>query len=278
MGIFTCKVVEKKDYKIDYVIFTIFAVISLFMSLNIFPWMYMPKFLCVIQFGWRMLEFFGFFVSIVCAINAYHFIEILGRDNKTRRKILYSIILIFIVLGSIPMVTRYKSPKFNYDPRIEKIILNKPQIGYFQINRDYLPMKAQNEENGYLLTRGNNVIIIDGKTNISNEQKNDLKLTFNIDNAEQGTTLEMPYLYYLGYKVQIVNEDNSVTELKTFESNNGFVAIQIPNDLKKAEIIVEYKGTTLEKMGYIISASTIAITIIFLIKKRQNGEKTIEKK
>ena len=70
-----------------------------------------------------------------------------------------------------------------------------------------------------------------GVAEINNENKNGLKLKFNIANGEKETILELPYLYYLGYEA-IVNYNGEQYKLKTFESDNGFVAIQLNENLQ----------------------------------------------
>ena len=45
--------------------------------------------------------------------------------------------------------------------------------------------------------------------------------------TQNGITLELPYIYYLGYAVEI-ETSGVIQKLETFETENGFVAISIP--------------------------------------------------
>ena len=80
----------------------------------------------------------------------------------------------------------------------------------------------------------------------------------------------------MGYQAEIqeFSEPNdSIIEIKskTFESENHFVAIKLDNNIQKAHIVVKYKGTIVEKVGYIISGlSTVIIIVICIIKKRKD--------
>ena len=78
--------------------------------------------------------------------------------------------------------------------------------------------------------------------------------------TQNGITLELPYIYYLGYAVEI--ETNGVIQkLETFETENGFVAISIPESFLSTDdevtVTVEYTGTTLMKITYIISILSV---------------------
>ena len=66
-------------------------------------------------------------------------------------------------------------------------------------------------------------------------------------------------------------DDNSITKkIDTFETVNGFLAIEL-DECSSATIIVEYKGTLAEKIGYIISLAGIVILIIMIYKERRNS-------
>jgi uncharacterized membrane protein YfhO len=91
-----------------------------------------------------------------------------------------------------------------------------------------------------------------------------------VTNIEKNTTLELPNLYYLGYEVKI-----NGNKINYFESNNGFIAIKIDEDMSQADVTVSYTGTTLEKVSYVISILAFIGFIGYLIKeKRKQNEKS----
>ena len=113
-------------------------------------------------------------------------------------------------------------------------------------------------------------------SNISNNSSNlaeieeienkDKKEEVERQDTQNGITLELPYIYYLGYTVEL--ETNGVIQnLETFESENGFVAISLPEStLDKDEgvhVTVEYTGTILMKITYIISILSVLGTGLF---------------
>lgn len=112
---------------------------------------------------------------------------------------------------------------------------------------------------------------LNGVATISNEQKDGLHLEFDISEASENTVLELPYLYYLGY--DIIIEDEQITN---FESDNGFVSIQSPKDIENAHVVVQYKGTILEKVSYAISLISLIGFIIYILKGRKPNERKNE--
>lgn len=260
---------KKTDNKKDYIIFLFFAVISIIMCLNIFLWIVLPNFLCTLQYPWRMLAFFGFFASIICAINAYEIIKIIPKVNKTFM-LLCAVIL--IVISLIPMVTRYKieDEYLSTDETYEYTTKSNMKLSHYSINREYLPLKASKKQKTYMLEREDRVYILEGYCVIEKESKNNLSLSFEIQNAEQDTILELPYLYYLGYEANIQTIEGKVINVKTFESENGFVAIKLPENIENATVNIKYEGTVIEKAGYIISVVTVILCIAYVIKNRRD--------
>ena len=92
--------------------------------------------------------------------------------------------------------------------------------------------------------------------------KNGQSLTCKIDVLENGTILEFPYIYYPGYKITIHGE-----EVESFESENGFLAISLP-ETSSSEVIVEYVGTNLMAISKIISGMTLISILIYEIYKK----------
>ena len=131
---------------------------------------------------------------------------------------------------------------------------------------EYLPSKAfENLE--YIKNRKNNVYIINGSAIIENEQKQGTNMTFDVSNVEEDTIIELPYIYYLGYNIKITNNYGEIIKANVFESNNGFVAFNLPMD--SSNVVVKYTGTLIMKITYIVSFITfigLIINLLFLSK------------
>ena len=113
----------------------------------------------------------------------------------------------------------------------------------------------------YIKERKNRVYILSGNANIENEEKNGTNMTFYVSDVEQNTEIELPYIYYLGYSAELINENGEITKLDTFESDNGFVAINLSEGME-GKIEINYTGTTLMKISYFISIGTAIILVI----------------
>lgn len=281
-----------KNIKSEYITFAVIAMISLAMVTKLFPWIIMPKILTTLQFAWRMLAFFEFALSIICAINLYYFVEMIAKDKENLYNVLFaiSIALIMVSMVKIDYNYSYEDEKNLTDEEYEAQIAEKTSI--WSINRDYLPQKVDTKALGksYLDYREDKVYVLDENATIINEKKEDLQLEFDIENYKANTILELPYVYYLGYKVTIEQKDNemetkmtntynetriikidkkSTENIQTFESDNGMLAIKLDKNIESAHITVKYTGTTIEKVSYLISAISIITFIGYVIYSKK---------
>ena len=291
LGIVSYKKVDK-NIKSEYITFAVIAMISLAMVTKLFPWIIMPKILTTLQFAWRMLAFFEFALSIICAINLYYFVEMIAKDKENLYNVLFaiSIALIMVSMVKIDYNYSYEDEKNLTDEEYEAQIAEKTSI--WSINRDYLPQKVDTKALGksYLDYREDKVYVLDENATIINEKKEDLQLEFDIENYKANTILELPYVYYLGYKVTIEQKDNemetkmtntynetriikidkkSTENIQTFESDNGMLAIKLDKNIESAHITVKYTGTTIEKVSYLISAISIITFIGYVIYSKK---------
>ena len=265
IGIVLYRRIDKK-YKDFYLISVILGVLSMLMCTSLFPWIYMPQLLCTIQYPWRMLELACFFLTPVCAINIYYLVKL--TNKKTLQNILYALIIIFITGFTIPELIVSKDLDTSLDQKREEEVMEDPTISHFEVNREYLPLKSLVEQFDYLQTRKDKVYVLSGEARINNENKEDLHLEFNMLEAEKGTELELPYIFYPGYDVTLEYNGNE-TKLETYESENGFVKIIIPEDIEKGKIIVDYTATTLDKASYVLSGISLIAFISYVVLYRR---------
>lgn len=251
------KQVPKENKKI-YWFSIISGFICIILSLRIFPFEKMPAVLKMIQFTFRLLEFSSFFFAFVASINYSLIIK-----NFRLRDVL--VLSLLIVLLLIP----YKN-NLNYEkewsedklwPAVE-VNENTGRVHAGCATFEYLPSKAYNNLD-YIKNRENRVYILSGNATIENEQKDGTNMTFDISNVEADTIIELPYIYYLGYEVEVAKHDGQTEKIEIFESDNGFVAINVPETATK--VTVKYTGTTLMKATYILSAVTLLGVILYLV-------------
>lgn len=246
-------------------IFLGFGLVSLIITLSIFPFEYLPSFLRMLQFVWRMLIFASFFLSIVSGITINMFI-----DKNNKKKALFAIIFViylFVAVNSSKQMTKIPFDEEKYlKPRPVSSQTLKVHAGCATF--EYLPQKAYSNLD-YIKTRDSNAIIISGEAEIINENKSGTKMTFEVNNVKNNVTIELPYIYYLGYNAILTDKEGNVSELQIKESDNGFCMIEI-KDIESGTINVTYEGTTLMKVSYMSTLAGIIVLVWYVCKNQHN--------
>ena len=269
LGILAFRKIDK-EHKDFYISFLLLGVISIIMCTYLFPWRFMPDILCTLQYPWRLLGFAFFFFAPVCAMNVYY---LLNSINKKWLKAIAWLLAIAIIAGFTVMeLNQYPTNDTSLDAKYEGKNKENPQIDYFAINRDNMPKKALYNQFGYLETRKDNTEVISGNVNIVSENKEALHLEIEIENAKKDTKLELPYLFYPGYTITL-EYNGKATKIDYYESEYGFVAINLPEDIETGKITADYTATVLEKTAYAISAISIVGFIVYVICFRKKWKK-----
>lgn len=248
-------------YKKMYLFCLISGILSVFITLKGFPFEKLPSILKLIQFPFRMFEFSAFFFSVVVAINYGTVIKNFGKKDVAVLGII-CILLMLPLIKNIQFNTNYKES--NLWPAVP-VTENTKRIHAGCATFEYLPTKAFQNLN-YIKTRENTTYIVQGNAAIQ-EEKNGTNMRITLTNIEKNTKLELPYIYYLGYTVVMQTEDSTI-ELKPYESENGFLQVDIP-DNTSGTIKIEYTGTISMQISAIISILTIIGCISLKIYDRR---------
>ena len=267
LTIFTFTKVDKK-YKDFYIVAILFSIISMFMSSKYCPWFVLPDFLCKLQYPWRMMGFFAFFISFVVGVNIYVLLKTLF-DKDITRLIVATVIIVLSVAYTMPIVQQYATDDMQRDEKWENNVVENPYIYHMSINREYLPTKALYLQRTYLKDKEDKIYILSGDATIVEEEKKDLSITATLENITEGTVIEFPFFYYPGYEI-ILEQDGNVVKLKSEESDNGFVSAAVNTNIDNCKISVKYVGTTITYASYIISAFGLLGFALYVIKERKN--------
>lgn len=235
------------------------GIVCVIMSLNFFPFEKMPAILKMIQFTFRLLEFSSFFFAVLAGINY----SLVIKNFKLRDILILCFVTILLLMPAYNNCVGF-GKQWSEDklwPAVE-VNENTGRVHAGCATFEYLPSKAY-ENLDYIKTREKRVYVLSGSATIENEEKNGTKMTFNLSNIEKNTTLELPYIYYLGYNIQI-EQNGQILTLETFESSNGFVAVNLPNT-ESGKITVKYTGTTIMQISYIVSIVTFVSIMVCLI-------------
>lgn len=247
--------IMKPEFRKDYLFFLIAGFLALLMSTKLFPWKIMPKFLYIIQFPWRCMEYASFFLSIVCAIN-------MGAVIKNYK---FKDALIIVIIATVYVMALHGFVKY------EDEVLPIEECSLGQVSgmnneciagmgkAEYLPEKAY-ENRFYVATREDKVYVLKGKAVVEKENKKGLNMTAKIETLDEETEIELPYIYYPGYTAHADG-----IAIKVFETENGFVGCKIPAQ-EKVTLEVEYVGTNNMKISALISALGVLLLVIYIWK------------
>lgn len=214
------------------------AMIFLICATNIFPWNLFQNILSPIQFPWRF-----YFISILLlSVGSGLMLSKSTKDINKRARVLF-------ILFLIPVITISTVNFF------EK---NIKEVGDYEISfGEYMPLSA---DKNYILERKD--VITTTYPLEHSFTRNGLELTINYNNNQGNNSLELPLLYYKGYKA--ISNDK---ELNVYQTNNGLVGVDI-ND-EEGTIYVYYGGTKIQKLSKIVSIITMIVFVIYLrLRKR----------
>ena len=254
----TIKKLRRKYKATTFYQFYIFALIAgiilVIMTLKVFPFEHLPSILKMLQFSFRLLEFSSFFFAFVASVNFC----ILIKNVKYRE--------VFIVMLVLMLFTITYSSHLHYTNNLDEskiwpavpVTSSTGRVHAGCATFEYLPSKAFNHKE-YIETRTDDIIALEGNTQIEDKQKNGTNLECTILSAEDGTIIELPYIYYLGYNI-ILEQNGTNVELESFETENGFVGVKLPT-VKNGTMHVSYSGTKIMKITTVISILGILITL-----------------
>lgn len=246
-----------EEYKKTYMFFLITGVILIGMTLSIFPFEKLPQALTMLQFTFRLFTFTSFFFAFVVATN----FAILIKNFKT-------LDIVVLLTISILLLVPYKSKlDFNLKDNEERLINgvriteNTGRVHAGMASMEYLPSKAFNNLDYIANRKDEPVVFYNNEAVVSDYKKQASNIKCTISNINKETAIELPYIYYLGYRIYANGQEITYTE-----SDNGFIQINIDKD---AQIEVKYLGTNEMLISYAISIISFA-TIIVLNHKNKD--------
>lgn len=246
-------------YRKFYLFSLFIGIISLIMTLKIFPFEKLPAILKMLQFSFRMLEFSSFFFTIVASIN----LGVAIKDFKMKDVIVLTGIAILLLLPmavrNIPYTENVREES-NLWPAV-RVTEKTGRVHAGCASFEYLPSKAF-EHLDYIKTREDRVYVLEGEAQITNEEKNGTNMSFGIRKGTVGARLELPYIYYSGYEV-ILKVNGEEKGIITTESENGFIQITLEEEVTEGDIIVCYSGTSIMKISMVISILGFSMMVLY---------------
>jgi len=165
--------------------------------------------------------------------------------EKQWRLLRYSVVILSYLLNA--------TTDFVYHDDIYKP--NSVEIG----KGEYLPSKFTVD---YYIQKGFSVTEISEKKIEYTYEKTTDKAILNFKSEENNLNLELPLIYYKGYKAYIDNE-----EIKLCQSENGLICINT-GDYNEELVIVQYKRTLTQIISCFIGLLSLILFINPLAHKR----------
>ena len=230
--------------------FLAFTILAMIMITPLFPWYYTPDLLQTLQFPWRLALYIAFGAIIISGIVLKKF-----ENKKHFNKICF-------VLVSLTIFVAYY-----YTGHLNETTVDLNNINYIKgvgNQSEYLPEKALNNKE-YYENRTNDIIIESGTANITITLNDVPDLIFEVETSET-IIIELPRLYYMGYKLKLNGQ-----EVKLTESDNGFLQATIS---ESGTYNLTYDKTTIMKIADLLSLGTfIILIIIFIYNNIKNNKK-----
>ncbi len=240
-----------------YLLSVVTSILLIICITPIFRWDYLPDIVGIIQHPYRLLLIVTFILSILSAIN----IDLL-MSNKLDLKTI-CVITILVLMYINPFINNMVSMNVGFSEypfyETDEMEMGKDwshSCAYYE----YLPVNAE-ENLDYLASRNKGIVVLAGNMNIINETKSDGVYIGNVLKSDSDlTVIELPYIYYPGYRVTI-NDD----VINYFETDNGFIGVEFKQSFE-GEIKVVYTSTNITLIAWFISFVSIVIFVIVFLR------------
>ena len=246
------KNVSYKENRFEIQLYSI-GLVTLIMTTKLFPWDKL-NYINIIQFPFRLNVFSCITFSIVGANTVY---EVFERKDEVM-KVMCILVMLFNVYILNETDINFNSVRFfTYESLIEGV---DQEIA----SKEYLPEETDIEELENLTLYNIN----EPETKLDFSQVGN-KITFEYDNEELGMEINVPLLYYKGYKAQIKNDNGEITKLEVTKNNkNGFVLVKGDSSLS-GKVTVKYSMTVIQIICYIISSISFVALIAYIIYNKK---------
>lgn len=226
---------QNTNMNIFYLIFLLILCFS--MCLKIFPWKILPNIFYTIQFPWRL----QIFISICISILSPFWIS-----NFKFEKITSIIFIITLLISELSFFKSLSTYKYLYDGINYNSGLGNYQE-YFSVNTYYFM--------DYFVERDTNIHIDNISTFNAKIFESSDKIIFKIENIKGNAIIELPRLYYIGYKLTNSKNEN----INFYENQKGFIEFIGISDT----YTLEYKGPIIYQIFIIIRNIFILLLISF---------------
>ena len=210
-----------------------------------------------IQFAWR-LNLIA--TPLLCIALGYSVDELMPKKiNKTIIVLLITVISVVSLISTVEFLENKRVIDVDFSNYIKT---HGSDIGM----GEYLPDGATTKK---LKERGPVVTSNDKKFTYTNYKKKGTLINLDYKVSKDNSYIELPLLYYKGYSYKITSKDGQVEKGQATHGKDMVVKINVSN-IKSGHLEVDYTGTTLMKIGDIVTILTLISMIIYIIKRNRS--------
>lgn len=256
---------RRKDYPIlEYVDFLIvMTFIFTLGTTNLIPWERIGRFFTFLQFPWRMLVMSSTLLAIADAIVIKIFLE---KFSEIKRELIFDAALIVIVaLCSQIALNRFNENSQGYYDYADDYYSYAPFTSSV-IAGEWLPLTVTDAPS---LVEQSTVMMFDDGSRCDFTRE---RATVFADITESHEYVDVPFVYYKGYKAYLTDTSGKVTNPDvTGEGENGLCRVYLNGQTGSLKAL--YKSTVLQIISYIVSAITIVLLIFLWYFNERNKRK-----
>lgn len=241
-------------------IFLIIGLICLFIISPYYPWQVFPfNIIGFIQFSWR---FYAIATFIFCVAGSVYYHNALRNDKRR-----YLVGIPFLTILTIIVIAN-SGQVFTNNFKESSVIPPSYENGYWLYGGDYVPSVAPDTKDFFYNRGSDSIRRYNSTTKISNFNRELRTLSFEVSEFKTSKleeNLELPLIYYKGYKAEIDNE-----QLKVNQSENGLV--EIPID-RSGQVKVYFGGTFIQNISPYITLLTAILLMAYILWFNRNEKR-----
>lgn len=246
------------------------------MSCNIIPWERIGKYLSFIQFPWRFFIMGSVLFSMAAGLI---YSRITGKDEDISEIWVFDkeadstvintgavILTLILVISGISAFNGFGTGSLGYYDYSDDYYSYKPYTSNV-IAGEWLPDTVVNRDS--LIADSERMITSGGESIKYTRIKN--TIVADIDGSCE--YVDVPFIFYKGYKALFTDVSGTVTELAVSgDGYNGMCRVNT-DGIGKGVLWVGYKGTTVTHISSFVSIMTMTVLIVFMIFKRKDHRK-----
>lgn len=222
-----------------------------FMTTRLMPWKYLPDFLLMIQFPWR-LE--------VVVVTSFSLLAAFSISKISSKKIFVFIAILLIIPGIL----------FSLELNGREIFTNlrDDEVSDYGMgwSQEYLPVRLHDKKDLFLYDESK-IHLSSLDAMIENEKNIIPNYDFDLI-TNSSVTIELPRIYYLGYTISLDGE-----EVSYYESENGLIEFELSHS---GHVKVRYTGTLvyriLNDIRMIFILSCLIYACLWIYKKNSSSK------